>query len=73
MGTYVLLSFRISGPVKPEWMIGLACGIGGLVGGYVGAWLQPHLREALLRVLLGAVATGLAILYLLQASGVFGR
>jgi hypothetical protein len=67
--TYVLLSLFASGPVGPEWTIGLACGLGGLVGGYVGAWLQPHLPEAFLRVMLGLVAAGLATLYVLQATG----
>jgi uncharacterized membrane protein YfcA len=43
------------------------------IGGYLGAWLQPYLPETLLRVLLGAVAAGLAALYVLQAAGVLGR
>ena len=34
-------------------------GTGGLIGGFLGARLQPHL-------LLGALAPGLAVLYLLQ-------
>jgi uncharacterized protein len=73
VGTYVLLSLFTSGPVRPEWAIGLVCGLGGLVGGYAGAWLQPHLPEALLRALLGTVAAGLAVLYVLQAASLRGR
>jgi uncharacterized membrane protein YfcA len=73
VASYALLSLIASGPVRPEWIIGLACGLGGLVGGYVGAWLQPHLPEALLRALLGAIAAGLAALYILQATGLLGR
>jgi uncharacterized membrane protein YfcA len=73
VGSYALLSLSTSGPVRPEWAIGLSCGLGGLIGGYLGAWLQPYLPETLLRVLLGAVAAGLAALYVLQAAGVLGR
>jgi uncharacterized membrane protein YfcA len=40
--------------------------------GYAGAWLQPHLPETLLRLLLGAVAAGLAALYVLQVVGLLG-
>jgi hypothetical protein len=73
VGSYAVLSLVTSGPVRPDWAIGLVCGLGGLVGGYVGAWLQPHLPETLLRALLGAVAAGLAALYVLQAVGLLGR
>jgi hypothetical protein len=40
-----------------------------LLGGYTGARLQPHLPERGLRLLLGAPATGLSLLYLTQAIG----
>jgi uncharacterized membrane protein YfcA len=67
----VLLSRFASGPIRPEWAVGISCGVGGLVGSYVGARLQPHLPETLLRAMLGAVAVGLAALYILQAAGIF--
>jgi uncharacterized protein len=73
VGSYALLSLFTSGPVRPDWAIGLSCGLGGLVGGYVGARLQPHLPEAVLRALLGTVAVGLAALYILQASRLLSR
>jgi uncharacterized protein len=73
VGSYAVLSLFADGPVRPEWAIGLSCGLGGLVGSYVGAWLAPHLSEALLRVLLGTVATGLATLYVLQATGILAH
>jgi uncharacterized membrane protein YfcA len=73
VASYALLSLLATGPVGPEWSIGLACGLGGLVGLYLGARLQPHLPETLLRVLLGAIAAGLAALYILQATGLLGR
>lgn len=55
------------GDIAPDWALGIACGLGGLVGGYLGARLQPHLPERALRALLGVLAVALALLYLAQA------
>lgn len=66
--TYGLLSLVTVGDIAPNWTVGLACGFGGLVGGYVGAGLQPRLPEAALRLLLGVLAIGLALLCLIQAA-----
>lgn len=41
--TYALLALTTPGDVAPEWLLGLACGTGGLIGGYLGAHLQPRL------------------------------
>ncbi|WP_422664541.1 TSUP family transporter [Streptomyces mirabilis] len=65
--TFTLLSLVSRGDVAPDWPLGLACGVGGLVGGYLGARLQPRLPETALRLLLGALATGLGALYLVQS------
>jgi hypothetical protein len=65
--TYGLLALTAPGDIAPNWTVGIACGLGGLLGGYAGARLQPHLPERSLRLLLGALATGLAMLYLVQA------
>ena len=66
--TYAALSFVGAGDnVSPNWLLGVVCGVGGLVGGYLGARLQPRLPETALRVLLGSCAVALALLYLLQA------
>jgi uncharacterized membrane protein YfcA len=46
-------------------VLGLACGAGGLTGGYLGARLQP--RQTVLRRLLGALAVGLALAYVVEA------
>jgi uncharacterized protein len=67
--TYAILSLTTSGDIAPDWLLGLFCGIGGLLGGYLGARLQPRMPETALRLLLGALAIGLAILYLTQALG----
>ncbi|KOU18380.1 membrane protein [Streptomyces sp. WM6349] len=65
--TYALLSLTGTGAIAPYWLLGLACGLGGLVGGYVGAHLQPRLPESALRLLLGGLATGVGSLYAVQA------
>ena len=56
-----------TGPIGPDWSLGIACGLGGLFGGYLGASLQPRMPETLLRTLLGLLALGLAVLYAVQA------
>lgn len=66
--TYWLLALAVPGSVAPTWTVGLACGLGGLLGGYAGARLQPHLPERGLRLLLGALASALAVFYLHQAT-----
>lgn len=64
---YALLALASSGPVAPDWWLGLACGLGGLIGGYLGARLQPRLPETALRLLLGTLAATLGALYAVQA------
>ena len=59
---FALLSLTDSGDIAPDWYLGLACGIGGLIGGYLGAHLQPRLPETALRLLLGALVTALGAL-----------
>ncbi|MFG3479757.1 TSUP family transporter [Streptomyces sp. NPDC047980] len=67
--TYALLSLTQTGSIAPDWFLGLACGLGGLVGGYMGARLQPRLPETFLRLLLGTLATALGALYAVDALG----
>jgi uncharacterized membrane protein YfcA len=64
--TYAVLALLAAGSIAPEWPIGIACGLGGLLGGYLGARLQPHIPEHALRLLLGCLAIGVAVLYLVQ-------
>jgi uncharacterized protein len=66
--TYAVLALFAQGSIAPDWSIGIACGLGGLLGGYLGARLQPRLPEEALRLLLGCVAAGIGGLYLLQAA-----
>ncbi|GGR50886.1 anion permease [Streptomyces cinereoruber] len=65
--TFALLSLTTTEAAAPDWALGLACGLGGLIGGYLGARLQPHLPETALRLLLGTLATALGALYAAQA------
>ncbi|MGW6536534.1 TSUP family transporter [Streptomyces sp. NPDC055051] len=65
--TYAVLSLLGTGDIAPDWWLGLACGLGGLVGGYLGARLQPRLPERALRLLLGTLATTIGALYAAQA------
>lgn len=67
--TYGLLALTTAGPIAPDWPVGLLCGFGGLIGGYVGARFQTHVPELGLRLLLGALAVGLALTYITQAAG----
>ena len=64
--TYALLALRATGSIAPDWTLGIACGLGGLVGSYLGARLQPRMPETALRLLLGSVAVAVAIAYVVQ-------
>lgn len=62
--TYAVLATQVSGSIAPDWSVGLACGLGGLLGGYVGARLQPHVPTRALTLLLGVLAVALGATYL---------
>ncbi|MCI4674342.1 sulfite exporter TauE/SafE family protein [Candidatus Mycolicibacterium alkanivorans] len=65
--TYTTLALTTSGhDIAPQWITGIACGVGGLVGGFVGAHLQPLLPEKALRLTLGELAILTAVTYSLQ-------
>jgi uncharacterized protein len=66
--TFAVLGMVHSGPIAPQWAVGLACGVGGLIGGYLGARLQPRMPEMALRLLLGSLAVALAVAYAAQAA-----
>jgi uncharacterized membrane protein YfcA len=64
---YAVIALSTPGTIAPDWSLGIATGIGGLIGGYTGAHLQPRLPELLLRRLLGVLAVALATAYVVQA------
>lgn len=67
VAAFAVLQVGAPGFVAPDWALGLACGLGGLLGGYLGAAVQPRLPEVFLRTVLGVLAVGLAVLYVGQA------
>ncbi len=69
VATFVVLSLHHRGSIAPDWGVGLALGIGGLLGGYVGARLQPRLPESAIRHLLGLLVLIIGIRYAWLAAG----
>lgn len=67
--TFASLALVSRGSVAPDWPVGIACGVGGILGGYLGARLQPHVPERALRLSLGGLATLVGVLYLVEALG----
>jgi uncharacterized membrane protein YfcA len=67
--TFLVLSAHHHGTIAPDWGVGVALGIGGLVGGYTGARLQPRLPETLIRRVLGLLVTAIGIRYAWLAAG----
>jgi uncharacterized protein len=61
--TFLILSSHRHDSVAPEWGIGIALGVGGLIGGYTGARLQPRLPETLIRRVLGILVLTIGIRY----------
>jgi uncharacterized protein len=50
--------------IAPDWLLGLTLGVGGLAGTYAGARLQRYVPERLIRGVLGALVTLLALRYI---------
>ncbi|RBO96441.1 TSUP family transporter [Nocardia puris] len=68
--TYAVLAITTAGPdIAPEWLLGFACGLGGLCGGHLGAHLQPRVPDTALRTALGALAVLTAVFYAVQVLG----
>ena len=67
VAAYALMALDAPGSVAPDWSLGIAAGLGGLVGGWLGASLQPRIPERALRSLLGVLALVLAAFYVVQA------
>jgi uncharacterized membrane protein YfcA len=63
VATFLVLSAHHHGSVAPDWGVGIALGVGGLIGGYTGARLQPRLPESLIRRLLGLLVLAIGIRY----------
>jgi len=68
--TYQLLQQRHGGTIAPDWTLGLAMGVGGLLGAYLGAHLQSRIPETLIRRGLGIIVLLVAVRYLSEGLGV---
>ena len=64
VATFALLSASGHPEAAPFWVLGLSCGLGGLVGGYLGASLQPRIPQHALRAGLGALLVVIGLAYL---------
>ena len=62
--TFTILSVHELGSVAPDWLIGIALGVGGLAGGYTGARIQSRLPDALIRRLVGVLVIAIGVRYL---------
>ncbi len=68
VATFIILSADHHGSIAPDWGIGIALGLGGLLGGYLGARAQPYLPDPVIRRALGilVIAIGLRYAYLAE-------
>jgi uncharacterized protein len=63
VATFLVLAGLHGGSVAPDWGIGVALGVGGLIGGYCGARIQPRLPEETIRRLLGGIVAAIGVRY----------
>jgi uncharacterized protein len=63
VATFVVLSTRHHGSIAPDWGVGVALGVGGLLGGYLGARLQPRIPDRLIRRVLGGLVAAIGVRY----------
>ncbi len=63
----ILSAAHHDGSIAPDWTLGLALGVGGLLGGYLGASLSQRLPERIIRTALGAIALLIALAYAIDA------
>jgi uncharacterized protein len=61
--TFIVLAGARHGSIAPDWDIGVALGVGGLLGSYLGALAQPHLPDRIIRRSLGLFVTAIGARY----------
>jgi uncharacterized protein len=61
--TFIILAAGRHGSISPDWGIGLALGLGGLIGSYLGALAQPHLPDRIIRRALGLLVIAIGARY----------
>ncbi len=63
--TFTILSIHQHAHVAPDWLTGIALGIGGLAGAYTGARMQSRLPDLLIRRVMGVLVLAIGIRYIL--------
>jgi uncharacterized protein len=61
--TFIILATGRHGSISPDWGIGLALGLGGLLGSYLGALAQPHMPDQIIRRTLGLLVIAIGVRY----------
>jgi uncharacterized membrane protein YfcA len=57
----------INGAVaKPDWLLGLLFGVGGLIGMYFGAKIQKRVPEKWIKLMLAIIITSVSAKYIMQ-------
>jgi uncharacterized membrane protein YfcA len=62
--TFTILSVHQHAHAAPDWLTGIALGIGGLAGAYTGARIQSRLPDLLIRRVMGILVLAIGIRYL---------
>lgn len=65
VAAFAVIGLTTGQSLTPDWEVGVAIGIGGLLGSYLGASIQPRLPETTLRRILGILAAGIALNYVI--------
>jgi len=66
--TFLVLAANRHGSVAPDWGVGVALGVGGLLGSYTGARLQPRLPEMMIRRVLAILVLAIGVRYIWLAA-----
>ena len=66
--TFTILSIHQHTHVAPDWLTGIALGIGGLAGAYTGARIQSKLPDLLIRRVMGVLVLAIGIRYLVAGA-----
>ena len=66
--TFTILSIHQHAHVAPDWLTGIALGIGGFAGAYTGARIQSRLPDLLIRRAMGILVLAIGIRYLLSGA-----
>jgi uncharacterized protein len=63
--TFTILSIHQHAHVAPDWLTGIALGVGGLAGAYTGARIQSRLPDLPIRRVMGVLVMAIGFRYVL--------